>query len=106
VVTKPVPPFAIVAGNPARVLRMRDEHNASISTCYELEGPDSSWATPCCMNGPRYTPSTNPRWGLSLQDAVLVFVTIPGAAFACPVATSRIPTGCPEIVRSSFGNPC
>lgn len=25
VVTKPVPPFAIVAGNPARVMRMRDE---------------------------------------------------------------------------------
>ncbi len=25
VVTKPVPPFAIVAGNPARIIRMRDE---------------------------------------------------------------------------------
>jgi acetyltransferase-like isoleucine patch superfamily enzyme len=27
VVTRPVPPFAVVAGNPARVLRMRDAHS-------------------------------------------------------------------------------
>jgi maltose O-acetyltransferase len=32
VVTKPVPPFAVVGGNPARILRVRGEGDASIET--------------------------------------------------------------------------